>query len=213
MDLIRPFNKTHKEGHMSIPSTPLSPEAELCMGALIIIEDDFETLADPQEITCALLDLSSKLAQNSYRLTELPSWLEIPIKGIEILKSNIELPGMAEQARKYMHNGLYDVVKLAYRSTRKAAAPFLTALAELMAAVHLNSPPARFSFGKIISTCPAASARLAAIKALAEVSFAKHERDIANVAERDFNAEVREAAHLAHTEGMKNYVDSDDGLY
>ena len=202
MDLIRPFNKTHKEGHMCIPSTPLSPEAELCMRALIIIEDDFETLAGPQEITCALLDLSSKLAQSSYRLTELPSWLELSIKGIEILKSNIGLPGITDQVRKYMHNGLYSVVKLACHSTRKAADTFLSAIAELMAAVHCTSPAARFSFGKIISSCPAAGARLAATKALAEVAFAKHERDIANIVERDINAEVREAAHCIHKEGM-----------
>ena len=112
-----------------------------------------------------------------------------------------------------MHNGLYDVVRLSCRSTRKAAAPFLSALGDLMAAAHLNSPSARSSLGKIISTCPAASARLAAIKALAEASFVKHERDIANVAERDIDASVREAAHLAHKEGMKNYEDSDDCLY
>ena len=129
MDLIRPFNKTHKEGHMCIPSTPLSPEAELCMRALIIIEDDFETLAEPQEITRELLDLSSKLVLSSYRLNELPSWLELSINGIKILQSNIGRPGLAEQVRKYMHNGLYDVVKLACRSTRKAAAHFLIALA------------------------------------------------------------------------------------
>ena len=44
MDLIRPYNKTHKEGHMCIPSTPPPQEAELCMRALSIVEDDFETL-------------------------------------------------------------------------------------------------------------------------------------------------------------------------
>ena len=183
------------------------------MKALTIIEDDFETLTDLQATVRALLDLSSKLTLSSYRLNELPKWLELFIKGVNILKSNIGLPGLKEQVRKYMHNDLYNVVKQACHSTRKAAVTFLSAIAELMAAVHLNSSPARFSLGKIISACPAASARRAAIKALAEVAFAKHERDIANIAERDINAEVREAAHLAHTEGMKNYVDSDDGLY
>ena len=114
---------------------------------------------------------------------------------MEILKANMDIPEMAEQVRKYMHNGVIYVVKLACRSTRKAAAPFLSALAELMAAAHFNSPPARFSLGKIISTCPEASARSSAIKALAAVSFDKHRTDIANVAKRDMDASVREIAH------------------
>ena len=118
---------------------------------------------------------------NRWRPTELPSWLEIPIKGMEILKANMHILEMAEQVRTYMHNDIIDVVKLACRSTRKAAAPFLCALAELMAAAHCNSPPARFSLGMIISTCLEASARSSAIKALAAVSFDKHRIDIANV--------------------------------
>ena len=121
---------------------------------------------------------------------------------MEILKANMDTREMAEQVRKYMHNGLYDVVKLACRSTREAADPFLSALAELMAAAHLNSSPARFSHGKIISTCPEASVRSSAIKALAAVSFVKHRTDIANVAKRDMNASVRETAHM---ECLKNW--------
>ena len=54
---------------------------------------------------------------------------------------------------------------------------------------------------------------MAATKALAELAFAKHERDIANIAERDINEEVRKAAQAIHKEGMKNFPDADDDLF
>ena len=207
MALIHPFTKTNKEDHMSTPSLPLSPEAMSCRKALTIIENDFEALSDSQEVTHTLLDLSEL---QGYKLDKLPISLELSIKGIQILQSNIVRPGLAEQVKEYMHNGLYDVVRLACHSTRKDAGTWLSAIVELMAAAHCSTPASRFSLCKIISSCPAAGARLAATRALAELAFAKHERDIANIAERDINEEVRRTAQAIHKEGMKNFTDADD---
>ena len=205
MALINPYVKSDVAAYVDTPMASLSPEAEACGKALMIIEENFESLTDLQEVTLALLDLSELQGD---KLDKLPISLELSIKGIQILLSNIHRPGMVGQVKEFMHNGFYDVVRLACASTRKHADTWLTVFAELMAATHCSTPSVRYSLCRIISSCPAPIVRMAATKALAELAFAKHERDIAIVGEEDTNDEVRRTAQVIHEEGMKSFAEA-----
>ena len=182
---------------MTLSSLPFTPEAALCMQALDVIDEaQCRTLDHPLTIAKALIDLSFDPVTecSHWHLSYLPKWYEIASKGLQILTSHITAPGLAEQVRACLNRGLHGMVRCSCRSAWSSAAPFLSAVAELLVATHHISVGARASLCRIISACPVPSTRAAAIGALATLALSKHKRGIANVARRDMDAFVRSAA-------------------
>ena len=93
------------------------------------------------------------------------------------------------------------MVRCSCRSARSSAAPFLSAVAELLVASDHHTVGTRAALCRIISTCPVPSTRAAAIGALASLALPTHKIGIANVARRDMDAAVRSTAlaSLANT--------------
>ena len=197
---------------MSLPSSPLSPEAELCMRALSVLDKSECCVPDlavhPKIISRALLLLAYKPVRRPkhWYPCELPIWFEIASKSLSTLASHIKEPEHAARVRECLDDGLYDVVRFSCRSYRASAAPFLSTVAELLVASHHNSPRACASLCKIASACPVPATRAMAVKALATLAFGKHKDDIAKVALRDVDAFVRATAHSALAE-LRTHVE------
>jgi len=198
---IRAYSSPLGDSTMSLPSTPLSVEAVLCMRALDVI-DDVQCLTHdhPLVIAKALIDLSidPTAATSHWHLSYLPKWYEIASRGLHILTRHISTPGLATQVRACLNSGLHGLVRCSCLSKREAAAPFLSNVAHLLAAAHLYSADSRAALFRIASSCRVPDTRVDAINALAshapsvQVTLAIR-RNLSHVARHDSNPSVRAA--------------------